>query len=295
MKSYDYFRIQKEQSFTASASSIIELATFITDSSSLDIQTFVHFALWGNQSDLSLFIHAADSDMTQFQASSDFELKSRNGHIIINDTQALMSHIHTLKKSGKIIIVLDNAGFELYCDLCLAHALTIATDCTIIFEAKDRPWFVSDTTPHDFNWILEACKDLHTDVLYSLVSQWQAFLADGKWILKTNSFWTSPHSFWNMETQCPELYSSLSSADLVVFKGDLNYRKMVHDASWGDVEFRDAIGDMANIGPFVMLRTCKSDTIAGLGMYRQMELGKIDGEWMVNGKYGLIQFHDCRS
>lgn len=32
-----------------------------------------------------------------------------------------------------------------------------------------------------------------------------------------------------MGTVAPDLYDSLKSSDLLVFKGDLNYRKLAHD------------------------------------------------------------------
>ena len=50
-----------------------------------------------------------------------------------------------------LVLVLDNAGFELITDLCL---LTYMMDAGIIKSAsihvKTRPWFVSDTMKTDF-------------------------------------------------------------------------------------------------------------------------------------------------
>lgn len=46
------------------------------------------------------------------------------------------------------------------------------------------------------------------------------------------SYWTNPLSFAVIPEQSPELTTELQKADLVIFKGDLNYRKLtrcVHD------------------------------------------------------------------
>lgn len=40
------------------------------------------------------------------------------------------------------------------------------------------------------------------------------------------AYWTNPLSFAVIPEQCPELLQDLQKADLVIFKGDLNYRKL---------------------------------------------------------------------
>ncbi len=80
-----------------------------------------------------------------------------------------------LKGSETIDIVLDNAGFELFTDLCLAHVLVTVCKASkvnllwvmrptkrhahvflgqVVFHAKRIPWFVSDVTLPDFEWTL---------------------------------------------------------------------------------------------------------------------------------------------
>ena len=67
---------------------------------------------------------------------------------------------------------------------------------------------------------------------------------------------------------------------------------MVNDASWSPTTpFKEAIGPTAflELSPFVMLRTCKSDTIAGLKTGLAEKVAEQDADWMVSGKYGMIQ------
>lgn len=51
--------------------------------------------------------------------------------------------------------VLDNAGFELYCDCVYADWL-IQTGLahTVRFHGKRFAWFVSDVTKQDFDWLV---------------------------------------------------------------------------------------------------------------------------------------------
>lgn len=54
--------------------------------------------------------------------------------------------------------VLDNAGFELYCDFVYADWLIQSGTCSEVrFHGKTLPWFVSDVTRKDFNWLLNTC------------------------------------------------------------------------------------------------------------------------------------------
>jgi hypothetical protein len=63
----------------------------------------------------------------------------------------------------------------------------------------------------------------------------------------------------------PDLHQQLAQATLVVFKGDLNYRKLAYDCRWPfTAKFSDALGPFRP-APLVTLRTLKADVIAGVG------------------------------
>lgn len=52
------------------------------------------------------------------------------------------------------------------------------------------------------------------------------------WEVLVDPFWTYPHVYSEMQQVDPQLYSGLAEAKLVIFKGDLNYRKLVGDINW---------------------------------------------------------------
>jgi damage-control phosphatase, subfamily III len=152
---------------------------------------------------------------------------------------------------------LDNAGFELFVDLILAgYLLTSGLATTIVLHPKVMPWFVSDVVPADFSTLLNALaapqsfystqseddkaagnlppNSLSSDEVKQiefLFEQWSQFHGEGKLVLRPNGFWTEGGSFWRLPGTAPDLYDDLKSSELVIFKGDLNYRKLTGDVS----------------------------------------------------------------
>ena len=63
-------------------------------------------------------------------------------------------------------------------------------------------------------------------------NRWKNYLASGDWEIIVDPFWTYPHVYSEMESSDPQLYEALKEANIVIFKGDLNYRKLVGDINW---------------------------------------------------------------
>lgn len=214
--------------------------------------------LWGNATDLSLLTSLTYEDIQKLQGSEARKASEKN--IIVNDLGAAYDTLKRAKKEGKkeriVDFVLDNAGFELYVDLILAGFLLSADLATnIILRPKSIPWFVSDVLPHDFADLLNALSDSQT--FYSALSdnekgsgtapqllsekelsdlaflfqEWSNFHAEGQLILRGSRFWTDPGSFWRLPSSDPRLFEDLKESELVIFKGDLNYRKLTGDVS----------------------------------------------------------------
>ena len=91
---------------------------------------------------------------------------SLDENILINDWELVWNIVKMnldtqTNESANIHIVLDNAGYELFTDLCLAALLINVFPLTkITFYVKAYPWYVSDTTLQDFHWMLDYLNSL---------------------------------------------------------------------------------------------------------------------------------------
>lgn len=212
-------------------------------------------------------------------------------------------------KPGEIHIILDNTGTEHFSDLCLADWLITRNYCDkVIFHCKVYPWFVSDVTKNDFVWLLDEMMRVASSldpgrVMESISKKWRLYLSEGKWEIKDNLFWNSFYPYTHMHQVAPRLFSEMSAAGkLWIFKGDLNYRKLVYDCKWSFSEdFNVALGSLARKDtstkkPAILaLRTCKADVVVGVDKDKIKKLDSIlpndyDQGWLVCGKYGVIQF-----
>jgi len=216
--------------------------------------------LWGNATDLSLLTNLSYDDIQKLQGSAARKAQEKN--IIANDLEKAFATLHAAKASGnnktdrRVDIVLDNAGFELYVDLLLAgYLLQSGLATTIVLHPKNIPWFVSDVVPKDFaalfSVLLNAKSFYETptdddrdrgvqpaelskeeeEAVAALAQNWSELYAEGKIVLRPNAFWTEGGSFWRLPTSAPALFEDLKESELVIFKGDLNYRKLVGDVS----------------------------------------------------------------
>ncbi|RAL60062.1 hypothetical protein DID88_000688 [Monilinia fructigena] len=283
--------------------------------------------LWGNATDLSLLTSLTYEDIQKLQGSE--ARKNSEKNIIINDLDKAYDVLKAAKKEGRsrqVDIVLDNAGFELYVDLILAgYLLSAGLATNVVLHSKAIPWFVSDVVPKDFSDLLNALNNAQS--FYSTPSEdeqrdgktpeplskkeegeldflfktWSEFHAEGQLTLRANRFWTEGGSYWRLPGTAPRLHEDLKESELVIFKGDLNYRKLTGDAIWDPTTpFTQAIGPL---GPgsginVLALRTCKADVVVGLepGLdekLRAQEGGGGDSgqrKWGWSGKWAVVSF-----
>ena len=213
--------------------------------------------LWGNATDLSLLTSLTYEDIQKLQGSDARKAAEKN--IIANDLPAAFEVLKAVQEANpkgdrRVDIVLDNAGFELFVDLILAGYLLSSNLAThVVLHPKSIPWFVSDVVPADFSALLNALADpqsfymtpseddKHTgnapqplseteiDRLLFLFENWSSFHQEGQLSIRPNRFWTQGGSYWRLPTTAPELFEDLKQSELVIFKGDLNYRKLTAD------------------------------------------------------------------
>ena len=251
--------------------------------------------MWGNKCDLS--ISAGIENSQKSDPIGQLSLLKQN--ILVDDLPNVWKYfLNTLsvKPQGlQIHIVLDNAGFELFTDLCMAEFLVhhgIAQQVTM--HGKKMPWFVSDVTEEDLFWTLGELSGNKDNQVAALGKSWQQRLKDGSWVYTAHDFWTLPHDFSTMKATSPELYQQLGEADLVIFKGDLNYRKLVGDFKWPTTT--DFIRSLRGFhpAPLVSLRTLKCDLVVGLKEGQAEATQAEDKEWQLTGAWAVIQHSQQR-
>lgn len=280
--------------------------------------------LWGNATDLSLLTNISIDDIKNLQGVEARRKAEKN--VLVNDLPAAFAVLNKALKAGKherrVDFILDNAGFELYVDLVLAgYLLSTGLATTVVLHPKSIPWFVSDVVPADIAALLNALaspQDFYSkaseddgpapplqkeeaEQLEFLFQHWSRFHADGKLVIRPHRFWTEGGSYRRLPHTAPELFEDLKQSELVIFKGDLNYRKVVGDLMWDPTTpFSEAIGQLGNDMRILALRTCKGDVIVGLPPGKDEELRAMDDgggdsgarKWGWIGKWAVIQFHD---
>jgi len=193
----------------------------------------------------------------------------------------------------RVDFVLDNVGMELFADLCLGELLLTLNLCDqVVFHTKNSPWFVSDTTNADFYWTLEMLLGSQTATLRSLGEKWQRRLDDNSFHVKSHAFWTLPFAFNLMPQMGPDLWKHFNDESiLIIFKGDLNFRKLVGDLAWPPTTpFHVAVREFRPKTPFVILRTLKADVVTGMKEGEAEKMTEKDPEWMVSGDYAVIHY-----
>ena len=284
--------------------------------------------LWGNATDLSLLTNLSYDDIQKLQGKDARKANEKN--IVVNDLALGFASLKLAQKSGskdrRVDIVLDNAGFELFVDLILTgYLLKSGLADYIVLHPKKIPWFVSDVVPKDFSDLLNALvgaksfyetpseddvargvqppslSDKESQDLQALFEDWSTLYSEGKIVLRPNAFWTEGGSYWRLPHTAPSLFKDLQESQLVIFKGDLNYRKLTGDAMWDPTtSFKDALGPIGAGSSLrtLALRTCKADVVVGLPKGEDERLKAMEGgggnsgarKWAWSGKWAVVSF-----
>lgn len=218
-------------------------------------------------------------------------IEKLDGLILANDAHAIWGCVSAGAKA-RIDIILDNAGFELFTDLVLADFL-LRYDFAgkVRFHVKAIPWFISDVTESDFMRIIERLTANGSPEIRDFGIRIRTYYEKQQIELSPlERFWTSPYEFDAMERQAPNLYADLSQSHLLIFKGDLNYRKLLGDINWqSSTSFLDALQSFRPTN-LCTLRTIKADLICGVPAVTCQKLSEQNDKWMETGDNAVIQF-----
>ena len=321
--SFDMFATSKRFSLVGSKKGTIELVKrfgavlqAIVEKQAVDEETqkaifeeMIQISLWGNATDLSLLTSLSVEELNSRQGKAVRDSNKKN--IVVNDTEQVWSLLSRLRLSGSprdIHIVLDNAGFELLTDLVFASYLIESGYAKkVVLHGKRMPWFVSDVNLEDLKYLIEGFANgtIYDDIdpadkeeLRKVGEYWRGLIQSGRLEFRAELFWTTQHPFGRLPIVEPALFEDLADADLVVYKGDLNYRKLTYDGMWPhSTPFSEALGPLAkkHDGQGVrtlVLRTAKADVCVGLkpGQDRNFE-----EDWTRYGHYAVVSYWDAKS
>lgn len=283
-RALDPFAYQKRQGLATSGAEIERLAAELEAwrASTQPAETCAQalaVALWGNQADLSLWPAGGD-DQPQ-HADGDAA-----DHLLVDEATAVSTYLFQ-SHAARIDILADNAGFELVADLCLVDYLLGSNAAPVVhLHLKQHPTFVSDALAADVAETVAFLDAGEAAAVQALGARLTEHLRNGRLLLRDHPFWTSPLAFWEMPG---DVRADLAQSHLIISKGDANYRRLLGDRHWPYTTPFEAI--MAYTpAPLVALRTLKAELAAGLTPAQITRLDAADPQWMVNGRWGVIQF-----
>ncbi|VDM75540.1 unnamed protein product [Strongylus vulgaris] len=158
-----------------------------------------------------------------------------------------------------------------------------------VLHGKEYPYFVSDVTGRDFEWTLAELNKLG-GVYRQMYQKLSERVKKNELVFHDHRFWTYPHPYCEMKSLAADLYKELSEASIIIFKGDLNYRKLISDRDWPfETPFKRALCGFLP-APMLALRALKSEAVAGLSeeVAEQMRQ-KPDRKWMTTGDYAVAE------
>jgi hypothetical protein len=240
----------------------------------LSLVEVMHAALWGNQADLGFRIGVT--------AATGSGVLGRADHLVVDDTDPAAA---ALDSAERVVLVADNAGREMLADLVLAdHLLASGRADSVAVHVKPMPYYVSDAGTAD----LVAClRHLAAGPppAAAVAARLRAAAAADRFTVATHGFHCAPYGYERMPSN---LADAFAAASVVVFKGDLNYRRLVGDLRWpATVPFAETVAYFP--APVVALRTLKSDVVVGLTGDVVRRLDPEAPDWRVSGRYAMVQ------
>ncbi|MBN2657271.1 MAG: protein-glutamate O-methyltransferase family protein [Spirochaetales bacterium] len=265
---FDYFLYKKEADIRRN---LDKVAGYLHDIESVD--TFPEICLlnlMGNKADLS-------------QSDSYYSAQATS-QLLIDHRDNASEKIAACKQ---VDIVLDNAGEELFFDLLLVQWLFKKGGVQQIrLHFKSMPYFVSDALISDYRLLLNLLSE-RDDTLW-FVTEMNNYEKKGKLILESDPFWSSGQLYSSLSGN---LYSHLIHSDLIIFKGDLNYRRLVGDHYW---PYEKETASLINYFKTDVLisRILKCEVMAGVAP--EMIPHRETTDWMYSGNYGQIEFVEAK-
>lgn len=140
-----------------------------------------------------------------------------------------------------------------------------------------------------------------SDNLAFIFQHLSALYANGKIVIRSHPFFTSPFIYSHLPQRAPDLFADLQDAELVCFEGGgLQYRKLTGDAKWSSgTTFGQGIEGFARGGSGAGVRVLATRRWSSADGDGEVDVVGLDGDEEAaeklkkgNGKWGVVQFYD---
>lgn len=232
----------------------------------------VQASLWGNRADLGFRISAGETQAGGVAG-------------LVADDSSLVWSLLDQARAGTVCMVADNAGRELVPDLVLLdHLLETGRAFRAVLHVKPYPYYVSDATTAD---VVDCLRRLAraSGRAAGIGRRLWAAMGSGRLAVRTHPFYCGPSTYHHLPG---DLAHELAAASITIFKGDLNYRRLLGDSDWPPTTPFAALTAYWP-GPLAVLRTLKSDVVAGIADGTLSALEATGEPWRTNGTRALIQ------
>ena len=256
----------------------ISPAVSSADTTKDKLRILLHYCLWANRMDLSY------SQLLKIYRNP---LRIEEDHLLVDHSDTVTEK---LLQASRVDFILDNAASELICDLYLVHLLLQHSEkLNILLHCKKAPFYVSDAMGKDVLRTIASLEHSGHSELLRIGRLLTGYLEDGRLRILDHYFWNGPLHFPEFPD---DLRRCLAGSDLVVLKGDVNYRRLLSDRRWApSVNMESIVGYFP--AALVTLRTTKSELVVDLSPEKVEELNRKDPKWMIEGRYGIIRY--CES
>lgn len=223
---------------------------------------------------------------------------------IIDDGEVFWEEfVSDLHNVNRINVLVDNFGIEFLADIIMGYYFILKkgrdSSIEIVYHVNELPVFVSDVKRGDdqvlFKVLTELIKD-NAQYKY-LLEDINHFIQNGKIKFKSDFFWNMPSRYdtitqskYKKSGYLSEVKSIFTGNDLLIIKGDLNYRRMVGDKNYNPQKKIEKFIKYISC-PVLIIRSFKSNvTLLGKSYNNVVENKNIEQDWQSNGKYGVIQY-----
>jgi len=269
----DPYARQKQLGLETSRSALGQLAVRLAGWRELPLSEVISIALeanlWGNRADMSLWPAGAEGTIANER------LHQAEEYLLVNEIPRLSGFLSGLR-GGRVDILIDNAGFELGCDLALADMLLGSGAAREVrLHLKFHPTFVSDAMIEDARQTALFVGELPQPEAREFSNRLVMWMGDGRLTLRSHRFWNSPLPGWEMPQ---DLREELAGADLTISKGDANFRRLLGDLRWPETT---SFAEITDYFPtrLAALRVDKSELAVNLTTEQVKRLDARDAIW----------------